>query len=121
MNPSGTILNATPSSFAPIVQQSLAPVLLFAYEEPGCQALRREFDRVAGASPRSVLLVRANLTQYPELTRSLGCPPSTSLTLYWEGAVQFQFLGNFTARELKEILVKAATISSPESELGRSQ
>ena len=112
MNPGGTILNLTPASFGPVVQQSLAPVLLFAYEEPGCETLHTQFVQAARAAQPEALLARANLSQYPELTRSLGCPPAASLTLYWEGTVQYQFFGRFTAFELQELLDKAGTLAN---------
>ncbi len=114
MNPSGTIINVTPSSFEPLVRQTLAPVLLLAYEEdgPSNSTLRSLFAEASLSPRREALFACANLAQYPELARLIGNMAPASLMLYWGGIVHFQFLGYFTRHELQEVLARAETLSS---------
>ncbi len=114
MNSGGTIINVTPSSFEPLVRQTLAPVLLLAYKDgsPSNSTLRSLFAEASQSPRQEALFAWANLAQYPELARLIGNQVPASLMLYWGGIVQFQFLGHFTRHELQEVLARAETLSS---------
>lgn len=109
------ILNITPAAFDSGVRQSAVPVVVAAFRgaEGICSARLALLEEAATLARRRVAFAQVDLTKHPAMAASLGISTTPSLLLYQAGEIAYQFAGQWSRRELSEILLRLGLSERP--------
>lgn len=106
VNPHHNVLKITPAAFDTGVRLSAVPVVVAAFRgaEGICSARLALLEEAAVLASKKVAFAQVDLTEHPAMAACLGTSATPSLLLYQAGEIAYQFAGQWSRRELSEIL-----------------
>jgi len=109
MKDNHSIIEITPASFDSDVRQSPIPVLIAVFSDKSCgnSVLLDPLAEVASSQPEKIRFVRISLDEHPEFSGQLGITVTPALLLLQAGEVNYQYFGQWTRTDVKNILARA--------------